>query len=280
MKRNYLHVGLMAFAMLLVGASCSDDDTPSYSTGAMQNTELKTILVQRGYTFNGDGNLLLDDLAKNTTTLDLSGTQISTDALAELSMFPNLTDVDLSDNGYGPAFDFAKLPEQITGIDLTGNEIYDYDNLVSVVVEENGDETVTNLHEITKLYLPETAKENIEDLVRFYRQNKEAITAGTIDMKMTDVDGNLQTYTTLRDVPDANLLTYLKTNFPDLLDGDQIDISNHLGASQKQLRFSLNRLTMLPTLKVSNIWWQVLIGKVLKSAFILPEQKVGLLRLD
>lgn len=234
MKRNNLHVGLMAFAMLLVGASCSDDDnTLSYSTGAMQNTELKTILVQRGYTFNEDGNLLLDDLANNTTTLDLSGTQISTDALAELSMFPNLTDVDLSDNGYGPAFDFAKLPEQITGIDLTGNEIYDYDNLVSVVVEENGDETVTNLHEITKLYLPETAKENIEDLVRFYRQNKEAITAGTIDMKMTDVDGNLQTYTTLRDVPDANLLTYLKTNFPDLLDGDQIDISNHLGASQK-----------------------------------------------
>ncbi len=177
MKRNNLHVGLMAFAMLLVGASCSDDDnTLSYSTGAVQNTELKTILVQRGYTFNEDGNLLLDDLANNTTTLDLSGTQISTDALAELSMFPNLTDVDLSDNGYGPAF---------------------------------------------------------EDLVRFYRQNKEAITAGTIDMKMTDVDGNLQTYTTLRDVPDANLLTYLKTNFPDLLDGDQIDISNHLGASQK-----------------------------------------------
>ena len=234
MKRNNLHVGLMAFAMLLIGASCSDDDnTLSYSTGAVQNTELKTILVQRGYTFNEDGNLLLDDLANNTTTLDLSGTQISTDALAELSMFPNSTDVDLSDNGYGPAFDFAKLPEQITGIDLTGNEIYDYDNLVSVVVEENGDETVTNLHEITKLYLPETAKENIEDLVRFYRQNKEAITAGTIDRKMTDVDGNLQTYTTLRDVPDANLLTYLQTNFADLFNGDQIDLSKHLGLDQK-----------------------------------------------
>lgn len=61
MKRNNLHVGLMAFAMLLIGASCSDDDnTLSYSTGAVQNTELKTILVQRGYTFNEDGNLLLD----------------------------------------------------------------------------------------------------------------------------------------------------------------------------------------------------------------------------
>lgn len=280
MKRNNLHVGLMAFAMLLVGASCSDDDTPSYSTGAVQNTELKNILAQRGYTFNEDGNLLLDDLANNTTTLDLSGTQISTDALAELSMFPNLTDVDLSDNGYGPAFDFAKLPEQITGIDLTGNEIYDYNNLINVEIAENGDENITNVHTITKLYLPEEAKDNCMDLMRFYRQNKDAITNGSIDMKMEDEEGKLQSYTSLREVPDGNLLTYLKTNFPDLLDGDQIDISNHLRASQKQLRFSLNRLTMLPTLKVSNIWWQVLIGKVLKSAFILPEQKVGLLRLD
>ena len=259
MKRNNLHVGLMAFAMLLVGASCSDDDnTPSYSAGAVQNTELKTILVQRGYTFNEDGNLLLDDLANNTTTLDLSGTQISTDALAELSMFPNLTDVDLSDNGYGPAFDFAKLPEQITGIDLTDNEIYDYDNLVSVVVEENGDETVTNLHEITKLYLPETAKENIEDLVRFYRQNKEAITAGTIDMKMTDVDGNLQTYTTLRDVPNANLLTRLQTDFPDLFNGDQIDLSKRLGLDQKT-----KELLVSPTDDVSNFEGiQYLIGNL------------------
>ena len=53
MKRNNLYVSLMAFAILLVGASCSDDDnTPSYSTGVVQNTELKTILVQRGYTYN------------------------------------------------------------------------------------------------------------------------------------------------------------------------------------------------------------------------------------
>ncbi len=30
----------------------------------------------------------------------------------------------------------AFITNKITGIDLTGNEIYDYDNLVSVVVEE------------------------------------------------------------------------------------------------------------------------------------------------
>lgn len=93
---------------------------------------------------------------------------------------------------------FSKLPKQITGIDLTGNDIYDYDNLVNVVVEENGNETVTNLHDITKLYLPRTAKDNIKDLVRFYIKNKDAITNGKIDMKIKDESGTLQTYTTLR----------------------------------------------------------------------------------
>ena len=33
MKRNNLHVGLMAFAMLLIGASCSDDDNTSIDPG-------------------------------------------------------------------------------------------------------------------------------------------------------------------------------------------------------------------------------------------------------
>ena len=248
----------LGLATTLGFVSCSEEEGFTYSTNPIENTALKDILVQKGYQFDANGKLLLDDLANNTTTLDLSGTQISTDALAELSMFPNLTDVDLSDNGYGPAFDFAKLPEQITGIDLTGNEIYDYDNLVSVVVEENGDETVTNLHEITKLYLPETAKENIEDLVRFYRQNKEAITAGTIDMKMTDVDGNLQTYTTLRDVPDANLLVRLKTDFSDLFNGDQIDLNKRLGLDQKT-----KELLVSPTDNVSNFEGiQYLIGSL------------------
>lgn len=235
------------FVLGLCCASCSKEEGFSYSQKPVTNSDLKTILVQKGYQFNEDGKLLLDDLANNTTTLDLSGTQISTDALSELSMFPNLTDVDLSDNGYGPAFDFAKLPEQITGIDLTGNEIYDYDNLVSVVVEENGDETVTNQHKITKLYLPATAKENIEDLVRFYRQNMKAIAGGTMNVKMEDEKGNLQTYTTLRAVPDKNLLTYLKTNFSDLLDGNQIDLSKHLGISQKTAE-----ILVKPTDKVTN----------------------------
>lgn len=224
----------MAFAILLVGASCSDDDnTPSYSTGVVQNTELKTILVQRGYTFNEDGNLLLDDLAKNTTTLDLSGTQISTDALAELSMFPNLTDVDLSDNGYGPAFDFAKLPEQITGVDLTGNEIYDYDNLINVEIAENGDETISNLHTITKLYMPEVAKYNTTQLPRFYRQNKDAIMNGIMDVQMLNEQNSLQTYNTLRTIPNVALNDYFKDKFSSIFDGEQIDLSKRLNNTEK-----------------------------------------------
>lgn len=238
-----------AVAVLMLGVcaiSCSDDDNEiSYSEKAMENSELKTILMQKGYQFSEDGKLLLDDLANNTTTLDLSGTKLTD--FSELDILPNLTDVDLSDNGYGPAFDFAGLPSQITGIDLTGNEIYDYDNLVSVVVEENGDETVTNLHEITKLYLPETAKENIEDLVRFYTKNKEAITSGAMDVKMEDEKGNLQTYTTLRDVPDANLLARLQTDFPDLFNGGQIDLSKRLGLDQKT-----KELLVSPTDNVTN----------------------------
>lgn len=232
MKRNNLHVGLMVFAILLAGVSCSDEDnTPSYSTGAVQNTELKTILIQRGYTFNENGNLLLDDLANNTTTLDLSGTQISTDALAALSMFPNLTDVDLSDNGYGPIIDLSLLPKQITGIDLRGNKIYDFDGLVNASVV-NDEVQTTILHNFTKLYLPETAKWNVEDLMPFYTKNQANGT--NVDMQMVDKDGNLQVYNTLREIPDKAFRDYLKSLYSSLFpnDGTQIDISRPMQISE------------------------------------------------
>ena len=218
----------LALALFAVVA-CSDDETPSYTTNTLSaDSELKAILEKMGYTFNEDGNLLLDDLANNTTTLDLSGTNISQSALAELSILPNLTDVNLANNGYGDTFDFANLPAQVTSVDLTGNEIYNYDNLVKVTVEENGDETVENLRTITKLYLPETAKNNIAQLMRFYRQNKDAIDDGTMDVKMANASGTLETYNTLREVPDETLRAYLKEQFADLFDGDKINIANYI----------------------------------------------------
>lgn len=222
MKKNNLHVGLMAFAILL-GVSCSDDNgLPSYSTNAVQNTELRNILTQKGYQFSEEGKLLLNDLANNTITLDLSGTQISTDALSELSMFPNLTDVDLSDNGYSLSFDFSSLPAQITGVDLTGNELYEFPGLVNVKTFDNGDEHVSVLHSLNKLYLPESAKYNCDEIVAFYQK-----TPG-VDMQMQDATGKLAKYNTLREIPDKSFRSLLKKEFSSLFDGDYIDISKRL----------------------------------------------------
>ena len=203
---NRFYMGVAALALCLGFTACSDDEEgPSYSTATVQNTELKTILAQKGYQFNADGNLLLDELANNTTTLDLSGTNISTDALAELSILPNLTEVDLSDNGYGPIIDLSTLPEQITGIDLRGNKIYDFEGLVNASVV-NDEVQTTILHKLTKLYLPETAKWNVEDLMPFYTKNQADGT--NVDMQMVDEDGNLQAYNTLREIPDEAFRSY------------------------------------------------------------------------
>ena len=229
-------IGLAALALCLGFASCSsDDDAPSYSNAAVSNSELMTILKAKGYQFDENGKMLLDDKANSTTSLDLSGTKVDTSALKELSVFPNLKELNLSNNSYGETFDFSVLPAQITGIDLTNNNIYNYDNLVKVTVEENGDETVENLHNITKLYLPEEAKYNMAQLVRFYRQNKPAIDGGTMDIKMQNENGVSEKYNTLREIPDATLRAYLnqETTFSGLFDGEKIDLSKRLNNEQK-----------------------------------------------
>lgn len=223
--------GLVSFVLVtLCFAACSKDEI-SYSGQILNNNELKTVLIKKGYQFNVDGNLLLDNKAKSTTSLDLSGTKLKD--LSGLNIFPNLVDVKLSDNGYGPDFDFAQLPQQITGVDLTGNDIYNYKNLVKVIVEDNGEETIANLCKLTKLYLPASAKNNMEDLVPFYSSNKQSIMDGTLDMKMEDTNGKLQVYTTLREVPDEHLRTYLQTSFPDLFSDNRIELGKRMKIDQK-----------------------------------------------
>lgn len=215
--------GAVMLALCVMLTACSEDE-PSYSMSVVSNSELVTLLESKGYTFNEQGNLLLDDKANQTTSLDLSGTNISVDALSELSIFPNLSDVNLSDNGYGSAFDFSKLPTQITGVDLTGNEIYDYDNLVSVEVVNDERET-TVLHSLTKLYLPESAKYNVEDLMPYYEA-----AGSTTDMQMANASGTLETYTTLREIPDEYFRAYLKSKFKSIFATDtQIDLCASMG---------------------------------------------------
>lgn len=226
-------------ALSLCLAACSSDDEPSYSTAAVTNSELMGILKGKGYQFNEQGNLLLDDKANQTTSLDLSGTNISVDALAELTILPNLTDVSLANNGYGPVFDVTKLPTQITGLDLRGNEVYDFEGLVSVNVVNDERET-TVLHNFTKLYLPESAKYNVEDLMPYYEK-----AGSTTDMQMVNASGTLEKYNTLREIPDEYFRAYLKTTFSSVFASDtQIDISKPLSNAQQGENLMMNAMVL------------------------------------
>ena len=211
-------IGLSALALCLGFASCSsDDDAPSYSNVAVSNSGLMTILKAKGYQFDENGKMLLDDKANSTTSLDLSGTKVDTAALKELSVFPNLKELKLSNNGYGPVFHIASLPSQITGLDLQGNDIYDFDGLVTAKVE-NDEVKATILHEFTKLYLPASCKYNVEDLMPFYTQNEAE--NKTVDMQMVNDKGSLEKYNTLREVPDEYFRTFLKQTLPRIFTAD------------------------------------------------------------
>ncbi len=236
MNIKSLIMPLVAFCFLGL-SSCSDDNGPSYSSTTLKNTELMNILKSKGYTFSQDGKLEINDLVKSTVSLDLSGTKLSD--FSGLDILPNLKEVKLSNNGYGPTFDFAQLPAQITGVDLTGNEIHSYQNLVKVEVAENDEETITNLHSLTKLYLPAEARFNSKDLVRFYRKNKEDIESGKIDMQMEDEKGSLQKYNTLRSVSNPVTLKEIKENFPSIMasDGEHIDLSKRMSNTDKTNSF-------------------------------------------
>lgn len=225
-------IGLAAIALCLGFASCSsDDDAPSYSEVAVDNSQLKTLLESKGYTFDENGKLLLDDKANSTTSLDLSGTQVDTAALKELSVFPNLKELNLSNNGYGPVFHIASLPSLITGLDLQGNDIYDFDGLVTAKVE-NDEVKATILHEFTKLYLPASCKYNVEDLMPFYTQNEAE--NKTVDMQMVNDKGSLEKYNTLREIPDTYFAAYLKMNFSSVFTSDgKLDISKPLGLEDR-----------------------------------------------
>ncbi len=224
--------GLAAMALCLGFASCSsDNDAPSYSNVAVGNSQLKTLLQGKGYTFDENGKLLLDDKANGTTSLDLSGTKLDTAALKELSVFPNLKELNLSNNGYGPVFHIASLPSQITGLDLQGNDIYDFDGLVTAKVE-NDEVKATILHEFTKLYLPASCKYNVEDLMPFYTENEAE--NKNVDMQMVNDKGSLEKYNTLREIPDEYFRAYLKLKFASLFaDDTHIDISKPMNINEQ-----------------------------------------------
>ena len=226
-----------ALAMGFAFTSCDNDDDLIFSGKPVADAQMRTALKSMGYQFNDEGNLLMDAKVAATDSLDLSGSKLTD--LSDLVLFPNLKYVDLSNNGYGPVYDFANLPKNIEGVDLTGNEIYDFEGLVDAKVE-NDEVKTTILRKLTGLQLPATAKWNVEDLMPFYMQNKAEGTA--VNMTMADENGEMKAYTTLREVPDTHFRTFLKQSLPKIFTSDdKIDISKPV-AKMDMANFQLQYL--------------------------------------
>lgn len=208
----------MALFVLGLSSCCDEKEGLTYSSTVLKNSELKTILTSKGFSFDKDGKLELNNLATSTVSLDLSNTKLKD--LSGLDILPNLKEVKLSNNDYGPVFDFSTLPSQITSVDLTGNNIYDFEGLVETKTE-NDELKTTVLHPLKKLYLPASAKYNVEDLMPFNMlQGQET------DVKMADSTGKLEKYTTVREIPDPIFCAYLKTLYPSMfIDKNHIDFS-------------------------------------------------------
>ena len=225
MKKIFTYAALFAVGCMSI-ISCSKDDEPkiNYSDAPMSNTELKAILVEKGFTFDAEGKLEINELVDSTTALDLSGSKLTN--FEGVEMLPNLVELDLSNNGYGPVFDMATLPKQITAVDLTDNKIYDYEGLVDVKMENDARNT-TVLRAFTKLYVPAESKFNVEDLMPYFEKN-----GSTTDMKMADAEGAMQAYNTLREIPDAEFRAFLQTLYSSVFEGDNINISKYVDFSE------------------------------------------------
>ena len=218
MKTKKILLPLVALFVLGLSSCCDEKEGLTYSSTVLKNSELKTILTSKGFSFDKDGKLELNNLATSTVSLDLSNTKLKD--LSGLDILPNLKEVKLSNNDYGPVFDFSTLPSQITSVDLTGNNIYDFEGLVETKTE-NDELKTTVLHPLKKLYLPASAKYNVEDLMPFNMlQGQET------DVKMADSTGKLEKYTTVREIPDPIFCAYLKTLYPSMfIDKNHIDFS-------------------------------------------------------
>lgn len=218
MKTKKILLPLVALFVLGLSSCCDEKEGLTYSSTVLKNSELKTILTSKGFSFDKDGKLELNNLATSTVSLDLSNTKLKD--LSGLDILPNLKEVKLSNNDYGPVFDFSTLPSQITSVDLTGNNIYDFEGLVETKTE-NEELKTTVLHPLKKLYLPTSAKYNVEDLMPFNMlQGQET------DLKMADSTGKLEKYTTVREIPDPIFCAYLKTLYPNMfIDKNHIDFS-------------------------------------------------------
>jgi Leucine-rich repeat (LRR) protein len=244
MKSIILLRKAVIFALVIGGifSSCKKDDpavppeTPDEKlpTVEVSNAQLKAALVRKGFTFDEQGLLVKNDSVLNLTALDISNCELS-DA-SGLEIFPKLEEVNLADNKFFYSFDFSVLPASVTRVDLTGNEIYEFPGLITVVIEENDDETVTLLRPLTKIHLPYSARYNCKELVYLYEQLKSKIDSGEAEIKIDNAEGQLSAYNTLREVPNDITRARLQLFYPLFFEGDYIDIGKRVTDAQARKR--------------------------------------------
>ncbi len=221
--KKLLVVATIASAMLF--SSCEKENNEpikQYSTEVIANPAVKAKLAEQGLTLDKAGKLLLDDKAKTITSLDFSGTKITD--FSVLKLFPKVEEVKLADNDYKMSFDFAQLPKQITKVDLSDNELYEFVGLAKL--DDKTKETII-LKELKSLVLPATAKNNVETLPFYFKKMGEKIT-----MTMQNKDGKAEPYTTLREVPDPEVRALLKETFPTKFVGEKLDLFKRFGESR------------------------------------------------
>ncbi len=232
--KKILNLLVMSVLLTVAFTSC-DDDEPSFDKKPFANTELLSILKTKGFTVEA-GMLVIDNKVSETKTLDLSGTKLAD--FTGLELFPNLTELNLSNNDYNITFDFAKLPANIKSVDLSNNNLFEFKGLATVDV---ANANVTVNRNFDKMVLPNTAKYNVETLPFYFKKN------GCTDMQMQNKDGKAEKYTTLREIPDATIREYLKKALPSKFEGDKLDIYKKFSLDESKNTLSFNTVGGLGT---------------------------------
>ncbi|MCO6024922.1 hypothetical protein NG821_03515 [Prevotella cerevisiae] len=203
-------MGAMAATILGFSACNNDSDGPTYPNVPMTNDSLIQVLKDKGFKFNDKNQLLLDDKALKTDSLDLSRTKLKN--FTGLDQLPNLRAVNLQNNDYKFSVDVSTLPSQVVDLDLRNNDIYEVKGLSNTtLVKDYGFGNCIIMHEFDQLYLPENVKYDQDQLVAFYARNKSD--KKTVYINLADAKGKLTPYNTFRSVPDRKLRQYLYNHF-------------------------------------------------------------------
>jgi len=230
--KNYIQHSIkiaLSVVLIALGSACKKSDSPEppkpeNGKVAIENAALVTALKEQGFTFEGN-TLVVNDKVRTTTSLNLSGKQLTD--VKGLEAFSALSEVNLSNNNFAQTFDFGTLPATVKSVNLSGNELYDFKNLATTDYSDTAQEPYKLIRSFDKLVLPTTAKYNMDVLPAYVKLAPKS------DVQMLNAQGTAEKYTTLREVPDAVLLQYLKANFASVFNGDKIDISKNLKVDER-----------------------------------------------